>query len=952
MIGCGREFLNLNRGKTMKDQKINYNELVNVLKLAAIHIASIEKQEKIVELRKLIDANPIVPAVLKHHFNLYYRGVQHLLRKIDLAVLSKKINSVELTPDIQNLKFNQVDIAAVEKNFQAALQKQNQKVVRVKIRKDNKRNAGTGRTFEKKGKNPTTDLEILTTVFLAIEKNKPEVLKNWLPALTEEKIGEVRSPESNNTLLHNALIQTEQETCMHLLTHFPKDLLNFPNNLKNTPLHVAADKGYLMVVKYLVNALPKSQLNEKNFEGATPIQIAAFMGHSEIVQVILSKAGAALLDESDRLGRTLLHIAAYWGSTKVLQVLAPQLNNTQLLQTVKGATSLSLAAQQGFREAVFFLADYLKKRALLTDKQCIDAFTSAVQSNHGGVLEAIVPFINDEKSKNLKSLLYCIQKDCDKELFKQLVNIIPCFSRIEYAKERLHVLCVAAQKNRSKLIEILVDMPQISEINEKWEGRFTPFQLAVSAGSLDVVKTLIRKFSNQPVLLKKLLNETDINDNTALHIAAFQTHDELFKYLINIYYKLKFNLNRPTRTMGTPLRYVIAEKNLERIKILLEFLDANQINEIYRSTPPKDFFLDLFQSYRDTVNEDKFEPNRLSCLDERVENLSKSKISIPTIDFPAPLHEAIIHGYLEVAEMILETKKAKIDLVFCGATALHFAVATKNEELIRLLLKFNANVNIKETHIELNALELAYLYFPPEHDLITQLKKRAEETKIADTVITKTPKELKSLYGESTFSFVAQWDMFSKSFQGADQEQSNSMRVPQTLEDSQKEKSHRYQTNLFDEKNFSSSQSFYPTPAKIKKELEQKHYYKSDSSRFGTDKPVYIHVTDDAIQTAKVHGAWEYNEIQLQKEVKFTTGGSSDRMGIKKLSDGRHELANKAGNGVGDFRLYASKPLEEKEIIIQGKKIMALVLTFDSCAKSHGELQRKSGLPKCDTRMN
>ncbi len=136
-------------------------------------------------------------------------------------------------------------------------------------------------------------------------------------------------------------------------------------------------------------------------------------------------------------------------------------------------------------------------------------------------------------------------------------------------------------------------------------------------------------------------------------------------------------------------------------------------------------------------------------------------------------------------------------------------------------------------------------------------------------------------------------------------------------------------------------------------------------------------MTDDAIQTAKVHGAWEYNEIQLQKEVKFTTGGSSDRMGIKKLSDGRHELANKAGNGVGDFRLYASKPLEEKEIIIQGKKIMALVLTlyaskpleekeiiiqgkkimalvltFDSCAKSHGELQRKSGLPKCDTRMN
>ena len=278
-------------------------------------------------------------------------------------------------------------------------------------------------------------------------------------------------------------------------------------------------------------------------------------------------------------------------------------------------------------------------------------------------------------------------------------------------------------------------------------------------------------------------------------------------------------------------------------------------------------------------------------------------------------------------------------------------MATKDEELIRLLLKFNANVNIKETRIELNALELAYLYFPPEHDLITQLKKRAEETKIADTVITKTPKELKSLHGESKFSFVAQWDMFSKAYQTADQERSNSMSVPQTLEDSQKEKSHRYQTNLFDEKNFSSSQSFYPTPAKIKKELEQKHYYKSDT-RFGTGKPLYIHVADDAIQTAKVHGAWEYNEIQLQKGVKFTTGGSSDRMGIKKLPDGRYELSNKAGNGVGDFRFYSSEPFEEKEFIIQGKKIMAVVLTFDSCAKSHEELQRKIRLPKCDPQMN
>ncbi len=939
----------------MKDQKINYNELVNVLKLAAIHIASIEKQEKIVELRKLIDANPIVPAVLKHHFNISYRGVQRLLRKIDLAVLGKKINSVELTPDIQNLKFNQVDIAAVEKNFQAALQKQNQhqKVVRVKIRKDEKSNAGTGRTFEKKVQNPTTDLEILMTVCLAIKKNKPEILKKLLPALTEEKIGEVRSPELNNTLLHNALSNTDQETCMHLLIYFPKNLLNLPNNEKFTPLHMAAEKGYLTVVKYLVNALPKSQLNEKNFEGVTPIQIAASRGHSEIVQVILSKAGAELLDEISHQDFTLLHIAAYSGHTNVLQVLAPQLNDTQLLhQTSKGGTSLFLAAQQGFREAVLFLANYLKKRALLTDELCIDAFTRAVESNHGGVVEAIVPFINDEKSKNLNCLLHCIHRDCDKELFKHLVSIIPCFSRKEYAKERLHVLCGAAQENRSKLIEILMDMPQISEINQKWEGSFTPFQLAVRVGSLDVVKTLIRKFSNQPVLLKKLLNETDENDNTALHIAAFQTNNELFKYLINIYYKLKLNLNRPTRMMGTPLRYVMAEQNLERIKILLEFLDANQINEIYRFTPSKDFVDNLIASYRDTVNEDKFGLNRILCLDECVEDLSKRKISFPTIDYPPPLHEAIMRHCLGVAEIILETKKAKIDLAYCGATALHFAVATKNEKLIRLLLKFNANVNIKEPHMGLNALELAYLHFPPEHDLITQLKKRAEETKIADTVITKTPKELKALYGESKFSFIAQWDMFSKTFQTADQERSNSMRVPQTLEDSQKEKSHRYQTNLFDEKNFSSNQSFYPTPAKIKKELEQKHYYKSDSSRFGTDKPVYIHVTDDAIQTAKVHGAWEYNEIQLQKEVKFTTGGSSDRMGIKKLSDGRHELANKAGNGVGDFRLYASKPLEEKEIIIQGKKIMALVLTFDSCAKSHGELQRKSGLPKCDTRMN
>lgn len=922
--------------------------IINILNRAAVCIALLDRDKgKIRELYQFFDDYPLA-AVIKHHFNPIYRGLKILSKELNDSDLTRKISCAKATSHIRKMRLTKDDIAAVTKNFMVSLGKHGIRGMEVPI--PDKKMRSKEILLKKEVKSSMADEdEILEKVNSAILASDHKTMLSLLPKLTKEKINSV-TPKSENTLLHQALLFADQNTCLCLISSCPEYLFSCPNRDMSTPLHIAAEKGYIKVVQFLVNALPKDRINEKNFEKVTPIQFAAFNGHAEVVEIIISKGGVELLDETDFMKRTLFIMAACEGRTNVLQMLAPKLNKDQIFQRFQGGTSLTIAAQAGYLEAVRFLANYLKEKGWLTDNHSFAAFRIAAELNRREIVKVIIPFINGERGRNLDPLMVCVEINAKEELFNDVVNMSSYFSKNEFIKERQCVLFHAVTFNREKLVEVLLNKLQTVEIHKKWNGWLTPFQRAIKQESFDVVKVFIKKFKKNPDQLRKLLMDTDAADNTALHFSTFCNSDRIFKYLLHFYSEYNLNLNRMNKFGFTPLRAITMIKHEEGIKMLLKLLHPDEINKIFQLNCSIDQLYKMNREYLQHVIEalrsnldydDKSEKDSWTIKPDT----TKTGDSNSTILCP-PFQLAVRSGEVKIAKLFLESNKVKIDLAFCGATALHYAVGRKQEQLIQLLLRFNADVNIKEEDSQLNALEMAYESFPPDHDILEQLKKQNKETEVAETDIKKTPKKIRSASDKYQFKFIDKWNaLLKEESQLMDQSRSECQRVPPTLEDKQKDKLGRYQTHLFEEKNFSSNQTFHLTPKKIKTVLEQNNYYPLSSSTFSSEKPVYIHVTDDAILEAEKYGAWERNKAQLKGGVKYISGGDSDQIGIKRLSNGRHELANKAGHGIGDVRLYALTPFKEATIRIMGRDITILVLTLDHCAKSHKELQRKSRLP-------
>jgi ankyrin repeat protein len=108
----------------------------------------------------------------------------------------------------------------------------------------------------------------------------------------------------------------------------------------NTPLHLAAWKGYTAVVELLINA--GAQVNERNNYRVTPLHKAADDGHIDVAELLIN-AGAEV-NAQDKDGMNPLHWAADRGRIAVVELLIK--SNAELnVQDKYGNTPLHLAAE-------------------------------------------------------------------------------------------------------------------------------------------------------------------------------------------------------------------------------------------------------------------------------------------------------------------------------------------------------------------------------------------------------------------------------------------------------------------------------------------------------------------------------------------------------------------------------------------------------------------------------
>ncbi|XP_058756398.1 ankyrin repeat-containing protein ITN1-like [Vicia villosa] len=166
-------------------------------------------------------------------------------------------------------------------------------------------------------------------------------------------------------------------------------VVNEENELGETALFTAAEKGHLDVVKELLKHSTLQTVAKKNRSGFDPLHIAASQGHHAIVQV--------LLDYDPSLSKTIgpsnstpLITAATRGHVEVVNELLSKDGSLLEIARSNGKNALHLAARPGHIEIVKALLSKDPQLARRTDKKGQTALHMAVKGQSCDVVKLLL----------------------------------------------------------------------------------------------------------------------------------------------------------------------------------------------------------------------------------------------------------------------------------------------------------------------------------------------------------------------------------------------------------------------------------------------------------------------------------------------------------------------------------------------------------------------------------
>jgi len=309
-----------------------------------------------------------------------------------------------------------------------------------------------------------------------------------LKMIQEKKVDPLRLDGVGHTWLHIAALENSPEVLRLLLSNHPKtkrvDYINAENNQGNTPLHYAATRGHLQVIKVLVEERNpyRANVNAQNNDGGSPLHSAAYNGHKDAVAQLISSGADSNVE--DNKGNTPLHSAACYGHKDAIAQLISSGADSNA-ENNEGSTSLHYAAFYGNKDAV---AQLISSGAdsNVEDNKGNTPLHYAVYQDHQEVARLLVYGKADVNSKSLKG-----------------------WTPLKYA----------AYKGESDIVDLFVTGRRYQ--SSAYNPEFSPLNIAVLKGHLEVVKILVaniedtegaKKDLNSAWVLAKSLEEIDISD--------------------------------------------------------------------------------------------------------------------------------------------------------------------------------------------------------------------------------------------------------------------------------------------------------------------------------------------------------------------------------------------------------------------------------------------------------
>ncbi|KAL8191655.1 hypothetical protein R6Q57_028386 [Mikania cordata] len=231
----------------------------------------------------------------------------------------------------------------------------------------------------------------------------------------------------------------------------------------DTHLHTAARVGD---VNAIINILGDcygeeeliSLLSKQNHAGETPLYVAAEYGYVDLVRLLIDQCDIATASIKAHNGFDALHIAAKQGDLDVLKVLMEAHPELAMTVDISNTTALHTAALQGNIDVMNYLLEIESSLASIARSNGKTALHSASRNGHLRVVKALLEKahgISGRNDKKGQTALHMAAKGQNHEVVGELIKADPSLINMVDAKGNT-ALHIAARKGRVQIVKMLL----------------------------------------------------------------------------------------------------------------------------------------------------------------------------------------------------------------------------------------------------------------------------------------------------------------------------------------------------------------------------------------------------------------------------------------------------------------------------------------------------------------